>query len=174
MAGPISQAQLDRIPASELAITSSAEPVDGGNARGRKRISVSSAASPSPRPLPGGEGESSAALSPFQSASRLVPARGALFPLPAGEGQGQGERDAAKPRRPDECCKLNSTGSPPQSWLSLRAQSLSMAETRGRKRISVSTAASSSPRPLPGGEGECFAAVECRFAILSSIPRIHQ
>src|SRR6266699_1914014 len=28
---------------------------------------------------------------------RLVAARGAVFPLPAGEGQGEGERDAANP-----------------------------------------------------------------------------
>src|SRR6266704_6915175 len=60
-AGRILQAQLDRLPDSALTITSSAKPVDGGRARGRKRIDVSSVASPSPRPLPWGEGESPAA-----------------------------------------------------------------------------------------------------------------
>src|SRR2546427_794408 len=110
MAGPISQAQLDRIPASELAITSSAEPVDGGNARGPTRFTVSTPSPPSPGFLPGGAGESPAAFSPIESQLRLDQAGGALFNLTAGEGQGQGERDAAKPRRPDECCKLNSTG----------------------------------------------------------------
>src|SRR5258708_3505927 len=55
-AGRILQAQLDRLAESGLAITSSAEPVDGGSARGRKRIGVSSVASPSPRPSPLGRG----------------------------------------------------------------------------------------------------------------------
>jgi len=53
-AGRSLQAQLDRLPESEFAITSSAEPVDGRRARGRKRIGVSSVSSPSPRPLPWG------------------------------------------------------------------------------------------------------------------------
>jgi hypothetical protein len=60
-AGRILPAQPDRLPDSELTTTSSARPVDGGSARGRKRIGVSSVASPSPRPLPWGEGESHAA-----------------------------------------------------------------------------------------------------------------
>src|SRR5438445_5048574 len=55
------QAQLDQLPESGLAITSSERPVEGRRARGRKRIGVSSVASPSPRPLPWGEGESHAA-----------------------------------------------------------------------------------------------------------------
>src|SRR5467141_2143959 len=53
-AGRILQAQLDRLPELEWAITSSAELVDGRRARGRKRIGVSSVPSPSPRPLPWG------------------------------------------------------------------------------------------------------------------------
>src|SRR5713226_8282606 len=44
------------LPESGLAITSSAAPVDGGAAHGRKRIGVSSVASPSPRPSPLGRG----------------------------------------------------------------------------------------------------------------------
>jgi hypothetical protein len=43
-------------PESGLAITSSAAPVDGGSARGRKRIGGSKVASPSPRPSPLGRG----------------------------------------------------------------------------------------------------------------------
>ena len=54
MAGRILLAQFERLPDSELIITSSAKPVDVGSARGRKRIGVSSVPSPSPRPLPWG------------------------------------------------------------------------------------------------------------------------
>ena len=46
------QAQLDQLPESGLAITSSAAPVEGGGTHGRKRIGFSSVASPSPRPSP--------------------------------------------------------------------------------------------------------------------------
>ena len=55
-AGRILLAQLDRLSDSELTITSSAKPVDGGRAPGRKRIGVSSVASPSPQPSPLGRG----------------------------------------------------------------------------------------------------------------------
>ncbi len=67
-AGRILQSQLDRLPESGLAITSSEKPIDGRRTRGRKRIGVSSVASPSPRPLPAG---------------------GSWFPLPIRLGEGE-------------------------------------------------------------------------------------
>src|SRR6266849_4324283 len=77
------------LPESGLAITSSAAPVDGGGAHGRKRIGVSSVASPSPRPSPLGEGESLAALSPIQSASSRRGA-GCGVPSPSGRARVRG------------------------------------------------------------------------------------
>src|SRR5216684_2579391 len=93
-AGRILRAQRERVSESELATTSSEKPVDGRRTRGRQRIGVSSVPSPSPRPLPRGEGEWPAALRQSR-APRLVAARDAAFPLPGGEGKGEGERDAA-------------------------------------------------------------------------------
>src|SRR6266849_3038802 len=93
-AGRILPAQRERVSESELATTSSEKPVDGRRTRGRQRSGVPSVPTPSPRPLPRGEGEWPAALRQSR-APRLVAARDAAFPLPAGEGQGEGERDAA-------------------------------------------------------------------------------
>ncbi len=149
-AGRILQAQLDRLPESELAITSSAKPVDGRTARARKRIGVSSVASPSPHPLP------------------------------EGEGQGEGERDTANPNgRPNFA---GAAGPAPRVRVGYHIERKAC---RWRKRAQLQrspmpdwctgeTNFHPGPLPLGGGEGESFAALECFFAILSAILRIHQ
>src|SRR6266849_2367352 len=89
-----------------------------------------------------------------------------------------------QPKRPDEFCRLTSTGSPSQGWLPHRAQSLSMVEGRAvasalvfrallppHPALSLGERENRTPRlrqsraaglvaardavfPLPGGEGK--------------------
>src|SRR6266853_1808500 len=73
-------------PLPKVVITSSAEPVDGGSARGRKRMVFRVWLPPHPA-LSLGEGESPAALSPIQRLSTRRSA-GCGVPSPCGRGQG--------------------------------------------------------------------------------------
>jgi hypothetical protein len=73
-------------------------PAGIGQAPGRRHMcrAVQWFLSPHPGPLPWGEGELDPTQSTIQTI-RLSAARGALFPLPEGEGQGEGKRRGHNP-----------------------------------------------------------------------------
>src|SRR5213593_4872330 len=120
-AGPESGVQSDEVsdlrPSRRLEIVNGSKP-DSVAGMGRTpmpehpRRAVQWVLSPHPSPLPWGEGEP---FSPRRTthSPRLAAARCALFPLPEGEGQGEGKRRGLPSRVSDPFPQMSNCASPP-------------------------------------------------------------
>src|SRR5216684_4175462 len=147
------QAQLDQLPESGLAITSSAAPVDGGGVHGRKRIGVSSVASPSPRPSPLGRGR--IVRRAFADAGRLESSRRGMRGSLSLRERARVRGDETPPTKTDERVFQAQLDQLPESGLAITSSAAPVdgGGVHGRKRIGVSSVASPSPRPSPLGRG---------------------
>src|SRR5216684_7350876 len=159
------------LPESGLAITSSAAPVDGGAAHGRKRIGVSRVASPSPRPSPLGRGR--IVRRAFADAGRLESSRRGMRGSLSLRERARVRGDETPPTKTDERVFQAQLDQLPESGLALTSSAAPVdgGGVHGRKRIGVSSVASPSPRPSPLGRGRIVHRAFANPERLDTLPR---